>query len=97
MKDKYETHIVLIPVSSLSDGRKKLESIEGEKFDNRTALENALCFDEDDPMATEDLRVIPISEFTEWMNDHDDDMKEEDKFKVGEFWMGYVEIKKRNF
>ena len=89
--EKFETYILLL--GSMSDGRKALEKIENEKFDGVGEVFNALCFDENDPMATEDLQVIPITEFMDWMNNQDDDMPEDERFNPMKYWFGYVQVK----
>lgn len=92
MKDLFETYVLLLPINSLSDGRGKLESIVNRKFESISAIENSLCFDEFDPMATDDLRIIHLTEFMEWLNNQDDDMPIEERFDPMKYWFGYVQI-----
>jgi hypothetical protein len=94
MKDLFETYVLLLPINSLSDGRKKLESIANETFESISAIKNSFCFDEFDPMNPDDLRIIPLIEFMEWLNDQDDDMAIEERFDPMKYWFGYVQINK---
>lgn len=93
--EEYQVFIAMIPVSSLSDGRADMDKILGEKFENREAVEKAICFNEFDPMATEELLLVPIHEFTDWLNDQDNDTPEEEKFNVFDKWFSHVLIKKQ--
>jgi hypothetical protein len=92
MKDLFETYVLLLPINSLSDGRKKLESIENETFESVSAIKNSVCFDEFNPMNPDDLRIIHLTEFMEWLNDQDDDMPIEERFDPMKYWFGYVQI-----
>jgi hypothetical protein len=90
-----EVHVVLIPVHAMSNGRRVFERNENHTFQNRTQVENAICFDEDDPLMVEDLTIIPLTDFMDWMNNHDDDLDESQRFNPQEFWFGYVNIEKK--
>jgi hypothetical protein len=94
MKDSFETYVLLLPINSLSDGRKKLEFIVNKQFGSISAIKNSLCFDEFDPMNPDDLRIIPLIEFMEWLNDQDDDMPIDERFDPMKYWFGYVQINK---
>lgn len=89
---KYKTCIVLIPVGSISD-RGVLERIQNEKFDDREAVENAICFDEDDPMATEDLSIYDLNDFMDACNNTDDDTPEDERIVITDNWVGYIQLK----
>lgn len=73
---EYIPVIVLIPVDSMSDGRTALEyNIEGKRFSSIEEIQNALCFDENDPMDTDYLSVLTLGDFTLACNDSDDDVQ----------------------
>lgn len=80
---KYFPVVVLIPIA-LGD-RKTLEHIENQKFDSIEALQNAICFDEDNPMAVEDLSVMTMTDFMDACNDQ--------FINLEEVWVGYVQMK----
>ena len=89
----YKTHIVLIPVDKISDGRTKLEKIENGKFESIEAVENAICFYEDDPIAVEDLEIWNMSDFVDACNNTDEETPDEERMDVFGCWIGYVRIK----
>ena len=80
---KYLQLVVLIPIAS--GDRQPLEHIENQKFDTIEALQNAICFDEDNPMAVEDLMVMTLSEFVDACNDQ--------FINLEEMWVGYIQMK----
>ena len=92
--EKFETHILLIKPETVSDGRILFEQIENVKYESIEALQNAICYDEDNPVDTEDLKVIPLTEFMDWLNNHDDDLPKKERFNPSKFWFGYVQIRK---
>jgi len=89
----YRTVILAIEVSKMSDGRHTLEMIENEKFDSIEDIQNAICFDENDPMAVEDLAILELTEFMDLCNNTDDDTKEEEKVDISKIWIGYAQLK----
>ena len=89
---KYKTCIVLIRVGSNSD-RTVLERIQNEKFDNREAVEKAICFDEDYPTATEDLGIYDLNDFMDACNNTYDDTPEDEKIVIMDNWVGYIQMK----
>ena len=91
----YKTVILLVPVSKMSDGRKALERIENQKFDSVEGIQNAICFDEDDPMAVEDLSILSMTDYMDNCNDTDDSTKEQDwstNIDLDKNWIGYVQL-----
>lgn len=89
------TYIVLVKVGATNLERSDLENASLHVWDSKEHYLNKLCFNEDKPTATEDIRFIPIHEFTEWWNDQDDDTLEDDKMEncLKEDWMGYCIVK----
>lgn len=90
--DKYKTHIVMIGVGKICD-RRPLESIEGVKFNSIDEVRNALCYDENDPIAVEDVAIMDMCYFMDSCNNTDDDTPKEDIIDISKNWIGYVEIK----
>lgn len=92
----YRTVILTIPVSKMTDGRKALEMVANEKFDTVEDIQNAICFDEHDPMAVEDLNILDMQEFMDNCNDTDDSTKEQEwstNIDLDANWVGYVQLK----
>lgn len=94
-----KTFIVLIPTDAMSDGRKVLERIENSTYKSIEEVQNAICFDEHDPIATEDIGIIPISDFMDGWNDCDDTTIEQNwsniikPENISNYWFGYISVK----
>ena len=89
----YETHIVLLKIDS-NKGRTDLERIENSKFDSIADAVNVLCFDEDAPVAVEDVNIVTLSDFVDACNSTDDDTPEDEIIDIQKNWIGYVQIHK---
>lgn len=90
-----QTFIILIPCNAVSDGRAVLEAIENDTFNNKEALLNRLCYDEDNPIDAERVSILPLTEYMDLCNDQDDDTPEEEKLDLLDVWTGYVHIKEQ--
>ena len=88
---KYEPHIVIIPVGE--GDRSTLEGIQNEKFDNREAVENAICFDEHNPLSTDSVGIYDLNDFMDACNNSDDDTPEDEKIVISDNWIGYIQLK----
>ena len=66
-----ELWVVLINCDVTSDGRRKLERIEGGTFFSERELLNALCYDPDDPIDIDKVRTYPVTDFMDDWNDTD--------------------------
>lgn len=88
-----QTFIILIPCDAVSDGRKVLESIENDTFNNKEALLNRICYDEDDPIDADRVSILPLTEYMDICNTQDDDTPEDQR--IDNVWTGYVHIKEQ--
>jgi hypothetical protein len=93
MTPTYETCIIVIPIDKISDGRKTLERIQDSEFDSVEDVQNEICFDEDDPIAIEDVKIYSMDYFMDAWNNTDNSVKKKDRLKISENWFGYVQIK----
>jgi hypothetical protein len=88
--EKFETHVVILSVSAVSDGRTILEKIQGEKFNSTKEAKDVISSGEE----VIGLMILSMPELMDYMNDQDDSTPKEDKLNIGECWVGYVQIKK---
>ncbi len=88
----YKTYIVTIRVNS-NKGRQDLEEIENTDFNSEEDLRRVLCFDEDAPVATEDVKIYELTDFMDTCNNVDSDTPDEEEIDLGVIWIGYVQIK----
>lgn len=78
-------YIVILPVSSMSNGRQALERLENNSYFKVQDFLNELCFDEDDPCNTDDVVIMPISDYMDACNN-------DDISTYGQSWIGYFNI-----
>lgn len=81
---EYNHHIIIVPLDSMSEGRIALERISGGNFQDREAVLNAFCFNENDPCAVEDVKILTLHEFCNFFND--------EEFSTQSNWIGEVKI-----
>jgi len=90
----YRTVMLIIKTEINSCGRHGLEIVENKKFDSIEAIQNVICFDENYPMAVEDLAIIEMTDFVDLCNNTDDDTPEKERIDISKVWIGHVQLNK---
>ena len=82
-----------VPVDMLAIKLAENREIQNEKFDNRGAVENAICFDEHNPLSTDSVGIYDLNDFMDACNNSDDDTPEDEKIVISDNWIGYIQLK----
>jgi len=80
----------MILVKTSSSAREELERIENNVYSDKDEIISDLCFNEGNPIATDDVSIVEMTDFMDMCNNTDDDVVE---FNTDNHWVGYVQLK----